>query len=140
MINKTLQRVYVNNSTHILIDSPKSNSSIKKNPINKKLHNLLYALKEINNYDPQTYFLTGQKYKFIKPRNYQYTFKNILQKIQLPIYNFHILRHTFATDCISINMDVKSLSKILGHSNVNITLNKYVHPSFEDTKIYLGKI
>ena len=139
-ITKTLQRVYENNGTHILIDSPKSYSSIRKIPINKKLHNLLYALNEINNYNKESYFLTGLTDKFIEPRNYQYTFKNILQKIQLPIYNFHILRHTFATDCISINMDVKSLSKILGHSNVNITLNKYVHPSFEDTKIYLEKI
>ena len=59
LINKTLQRVYENNSTHILIDSPKSKSSIRKIPINKKLHNLLYAQKEINNYDFQAYFLTG---------------------------------------------------------------------------------
>lgn len=140
IVTKTLQRVYSNKSTYILIDSPKSNSSIRKIPINKKLHNLLYRLKILNNYDSQCYFLTGQKDKFIEPRNYQYTFKQILQKIKLPIYNFHILRHTFATDCININMDVKSLSKILGHSNVNITLNKYVHPSFENTKVYLEKI
>lgn len=139
-VTKTLQRVYANNSTHILIDSPKSNSSIRKIPINKKLHNLLYTVKKLDDYDAQCYFLTGLKDKFIEPRNYQYTFKQILQKINLPVYNFHILRHTFATDCININMDVKSLSKILGHSNVNITLNKYVHPSFENTKVYLEKI
>jgi len=139
-ISQTLQRVYVNNSTHILIDSPKSNSSIRKIPINKKLHNLLYTLKEANKYNSQCYFLTGLEDKFVEPRNYQYTFKQILQKINLPIYNFHILRHTFATDCININMDVKSLSRILGHSSVNITLDKYVHPSFETTKTYLEKI
>lgn len=139
-ITKTLQRIYDNNSTYILIDTPKSNSSIRKIPINKKLHNILYALKKNNNFSSQQYFLTGLEDKFIEPRNYQYTFKKILKSIDLPIYNFHILRHTFATDCININMDVKSLSKILGHSNVNITLNKYVHPSFENTKIYLEKI
>ena len=139
-ICKTLQRVYTKNSTYILIDTPKSNSSIRKIPINKKLHNILYALKINNNFQENQYFLTGSSEKFIEPRNYQYTFKKILEKIDLPIYNFHILRHTFATDCININMDVKSLSKILGHSNVNITLNKYVHPSFESTKLYLEKI
>lgn len=139
-VTKTLQRIYSNNSTHILIDSPKSISSIRKIPINKKLHNILYTLKINNNFQPQQYFLTGCENKFIEPRNYQYTFKQILIKNDLPIYNFHILRHTFATDCININMDIKSLSKILGHSNVNITLNKYVHPSFENTKLYLEKI
>ena len=139
-VTKTLQRVYSNNSTKILIDTPKSNSSIRKIPINKKLHNILYAIKINNNYQPQSYFLTGSDNKFIEPRNYQYTFKQILLKNNLPTYNFHILRHTFATDCINISMDVKSLSKILGHSNVNITLNKYIHPSFEDTKLYLEKI
>ena len=139
-ITQTLQRVYTNNSTHILIDSPKSSSSFRKIPINKKLHNILYRLNQTNIYTSTTYFLTGLDNKFIEPRNYQYTFKQILKNLNLPNYNFHILRHTFATDCININMDVKSLSQILGHSNVNITLSKYVHPSFENTKKYLEKI
>ena len=139
-ITQTLQRVYTNNSTHILIDSPKSSSSFRKIPINKKLHNILYRLNQTNTYTSTTYFLTGSNDKFIEPRNYQYTFKQILKNLNLPNYNFHILRHTFATDCININMDVKSLSQILGHSNVNITLSKYVHPSFENTKKYLEKI
>lgn len=139
-VTQTLQRVYTKGSSHILIDSPKSNSSLRKIPINKKLHNILYRLKQLNNYEEDCFFLTGMKDKYIEPRNYQYTFKQILKKLNLPIYNFHILRHTFATDCININMDVKSLSKLLGHSTVNITLNKYVHPSFETTKVYLEKI
>lgn len=139
-ITETLQRVYVNNSTQILIDSPKSNSSIRKIPINKKLHDILISIKSKNSYESENYFLTGLNDKFIEPRNYQYTFKIILEKLNLPHYNFHILRHTFATDCINLNMDVKSLSKILGHSNVSITLNKYVHPSLEKIKIYLERI
>ena len=45
--------------------------------------------------------------------------------------NFHSLRHTFATRCIETGVDVKCLSEILGHASVNITLNRYVHPSME---------
>ncbi len=45
--------------------------------------------------------------------------------------NFHVLRHTFATNCVESGMDVKSLSELLGHSDVKITLNRYVHPSLE---------
>ena len=44
---------------------------------------------------------------------------------------FHSLRHTFATRCIELGFDVKSLSEILGHASVNITMNRYVHPSME---------
>ena len=139
-INETLQRAYDTDSTKIIIGPPKSSSSVRRIPINKKLHNILYSLYKLNNYEPNTYFLTGSTNKFIEPRNYQYTFHKIQNTLKIPNYNFHILRHTFATDCIKINMDVKSLSRILGHANVNITLNKYVHPSFESTKKYLEKI
>ncbi|MBQ7410045.1 MAG: site-specific integrase [Clostridia bacterium] len=139
-INETLQRAYDNDSTKIIIGPPKSTSSIRKIPINKKLHNILYSVYKLNKYDSNAYFLTGTIDKFIEPRNYQYTFKKIQKNLNIPNHNFHILRHTFATDCIKINMDVKSLSRILGHANVNITLNKYVHPSFDSTKKYLEKI
>ena len=37
----------------------------------------------------------------------------------------------FATNCIAVGFDVKTLSVILGHSSVEITLNRYVHSSFE---------
>lgn len=139
-VNHTLQRVKTDNGTRILFGPPKSRSSLRQIPINKTLHNILYKIHMLNNYNKNSFFLTGSTTKFIEPRNYQYTFKVLLENLKIPYYNFHILRHTFATDCININMDVKTLSKILGHSNVNITLNKYVHPSFKQAKIYLEKI
>ena len=55
-------------------------------------------------------------------------------------YNFHILRHTFATNCIAVGMDAKSLSEILGHSTVNITLNRYVHSSDKVKKKFLQRL
>ena len=45
--------------------------------------------------------------------------------------NFHLLRHTYATVCIESGFDAKTVSELLGHSNVNITLNRYVHSSME---------
>ena len=64
----------------------------------------------------------------------QYRFKSILKKTGLPYVNFHALRHMFATNCIALGFDVQTLSEILGHSSVQITLNKYVHSSMERTK------
>lgn len=39
----------------------------------------------------------------------------------------HVLRHTFATRCIESGMRPKTLQMILGHSNIGITMNLYVH-------------
>lgn len=63
-----------------------------------------------------------------------------MRKSKIKKYKFHILRHTFATECIEVGMDVKSLSEILGHASVEITLNKYVHSSYKTKKKYLEKL
>lgn len=58
-------------------------------------------------------------------------FKAVAKKCDINDVNFHALRHTFATRCVELGFDIKSLSEILGHASVNITLNRYVHPSME---------
>lgn len=137
-VNKTLQRVYIEkNKTKILIDTPKSAKSSRKIPLNDKMITLLSEQKE--NYPKSSYFLTGTS-KFVEPRNYQYTFVCALKNSKVGYYNFHILRHTFATNCINVGMDAKSLSELLGHSTVNITLNRYVHSSDRIKKKYLQRL
>lgn len=54
--------------------------------------------------------------------------------------NFHALRHTFATRCVELGFDVKSLSEILGHASVSITMNRYVHPSMEQKKAHMQRL
>ena len=54
--------------------------------------------------------------------------------------NFHVLRHTFSTNCIERGVDVKSLSEILGHSDVQITLNRYVHPSMDAKRRHMNNL
>ncbi len=48
-------------------------------------------------------------------------------------FSMHVLRHTFATCCIEGGMKPKTLQRILGHSNIGITMNLYVHIT-EDEK------
>lgn len=66
--------------------------------------------------------------------------KNFLKESRNTYKKFHTLRHTFATNCIEIGMDIKSLSEILGHSSVEITLNTYVHSSLKAKRKYLEKL
>lgn len=77
-----------------------------------------------------SYFLTDSE-RFIEPRNYYARYKEVLYNCGLSQYTFHALRHTFATRCIEIGFDPKVLSEILGHTDVKITLDRYVHPSLD---------
>ncbi len=128
-ICQTIQRIQERNpegrKTHIIIASPKSNSANRMIPISSILFELLkkYPLRQTG------YFLSGSTSKIIEPRRVQYRFHKILKECGIDRKNFHILRHTFATRCVEANIDIKTLSEILGHSSVNITMNRYVHPS-----------
>ena len=139
-IEKTIERIYSKeeNKTIVIIDTPKSITSVRTIPINSKLYNIL---KQIRGKSKKTDFvLTGSSEHYVEPRNYQYHFKEILKRIKVKKYKFHTLRHTFATNCIEAGMDIKSLSEILGHADVSITLNIYVHSSDKAKRKYLEKI
>lgn len=84
--------------------------------------------------------LTNSNIKFIEPRFLQSKFNLVLKKLEIDYANFHALRHTFATRCIELGFDVKSLSEILGHATVNITMNRYVHPTLELKKENMQKL
>ncbi len=139
-IKKTMQRVQVNgksdHKTKIIITCPKSNCSFRIIPIPKVL--LIY-LKEFQN-KSDSYLLTGDANKIIEPRTMQNRFKSILEKLKIEPANYHSLRHTFATRCVELGFDVKSLSEILGHASINITLNRYVHPSMELKQKNMNKL
>ena len=138
-VNHTLQRVYVNKrETKVLYDRPKTKKSIRKIPMAKVLYE---KLKEISkNYDNEAFVLTGSTKRYYEPLGYRYIYRRILEKCDIEYKRYHQLRHTFATRCIKVGMDVKSLSEVLGHANVSITLNIYVHSSFETKNKFINKL
>ena len=91
-------------------------------------------------YVEDAYVLSGSKNKFIEPRTMENRFKSVLKKCGIEKINFHALRHSFATKCVELGFDIKSLSEILGHANVNITLNRYVHPSMKLKHANMNKL
>ncbi len=113
--------------TRVIITSPKSHSSIREIPLPAFLIDLLKKTP----HSERGYFLSNSESSFIEPRNLQTHFKTVLKCAGIDNANFHALRHTFATRCVELGFDIKSLSEVLGHANVNITLTKYVHPSME---------
>lgn len=85
-------------------------------------------------------FVISEKEQFINPRTFEYRYHKIMRKSSVDDINFHALRHTFATRCVEAEVDIKSLSEILGHSNVSITLNTYVHSSMDMKRKQLEKL
>jgi len=136
-VNRTVQRIESKDGsakTVLLETSPKSAFSNREIPMPSALLELLAGFRK----GEEEYVLCTNRP--MEPRTYQNHFKKYLQKIDAPDYNFHILRHTFATNCIDNGMDIKSLSEILGHSDVQITLNRYVHPSMDTKRKYINAL
>lgn len=144
-IKTNLQRVRLfdgqKTCTQVLVQTPKTSSSIRLIPIPQTLLGILKDHRRENN----DFIIAGVKNKWAEPRTVQYRFERILQNCEIPYFNFHLLRHAFATKCISRGFDVKSLSELLGHSNIQITLDLYVHSSLQqkqqlmnllDTKLF----
>ena len=130
-VQRTMQRIQAKDGsgkkTKIIITSPKSGSSVRKIPIPKELNKILFACRGSG----KGYILTGRTDTYVEPRTMERHFAKVLEQAGIGKVNFHALRHTFATRCVEMEFDVKSLSEILGHANVNITLNRYVHPTME---------
>ena len=132
-VHNTLQRIQdrtgEDKKTKIVITTPKSSCSIRIIPLPDTLVDLLLSHKEVS----IGYVMTNSE-SYIEPRTMQNHFKSALKKSGIESANFHAIRHTFATRCIELGFDVKSLSEILGHATVNITMNRYVHPTLEMKK------
>lgn len=139
-IHQTMQRLpdadYGTNKTRIHITSPKSSSSIRIVPLPDILMEEVVPMRQYKD----AFFLSGHSTRYVEPRTMQNRFKNVLKCCGLRDANFHTLRHTFATRCIEVGFDIKSLSEILGHANVNITLNRYVHPTLDLKRENMSKL
>lgn len=63
----------------------------------------------------------------LDPRSYQKLFQRVLIQAGIKARKFHAIRHAFDTRALELGVDIKTLSELLGHSNVSITLNLYAH-------------
>jgi integrase len=139
-IRQTLQRVKNTDEeggkTRILIDSPKSQRSVREIPIPKFISSCLRSFVSKN----RQFFLATKDILHTEPRTMQNHFARSTKAANIKDANFHTLRHTFATRCIEAGVDIKSLSEMLGHASVNITLNRYVHSSFDQKREGMNKL
>ncbi len=140
-IRKTIQRIYIRENgvrhTELMIDTPKTATSIRDIPMTKDLLSVLKPLRKVVN---ENFFVLTNDIIPTEPRTYRNYYKKLLAKLDIPPIKFHGLRHSFATRCIESHCDYKTVSVILGHSNISTTLNLYVHPNYEQKKKCIDKM
>ena len=128
-VKRTIQRIQAKNDsvrTRLVISEPKSTGSKREIPIPECVVKMLKRF--INS---ENIYVLSDCTAPIEPRTMQYRFRKVLDNANLPPVHFHSLRHLFATNSIALGFDVKTLSELLGHSSVEITLGRYVHSSME---------
>lgn len=139
-ISKTLIRVKnkdtnSRNKTKVILDNPKTKNSMRDIPINDEILPYLKKFKS----DDKNFFLTGNS-SFMTTKKYYFFYLDFLKSLSITKYNFHILRHTFASRSLLCGIDIKTLSEILGHSSVKLTLDLYVHVKENEKLIQINKL
>ncbi|MBQ6470470.1 MAG: site-specific integrase [Victivallales bacterium] len=134
-VEQTVQRVYIKSSrdkgsSKLLIGNPKTRTSRREVPLSKAL---LAILKRLPKALPGTFLLTGTEH-CMEVRTFRSYYQNFLDRHSIPRINFHALRHTFATRCIECGADAKTVSELLGHATIAMTMNLYVHPHVEQKR------
>lgn len=122
------------------IGEPKSKSGYRDVPLTeeaiailKRQKEKLREIKVINMQFKEHVFLC-RKGEPTKNSAYDTTLFKLCDKAGIERFSMHVLRHTMATRCIEGGMRPKTLQVILGHANVGITMNLYVHVT-EDEKV-----
>ena len=131
-VRRTMQRIQdksgkATSKTKVIITEPKSKCSIREIPLPQFIVDLAKHFQRF----PKAFVLSGDPNKYVEPRTMQNRFKKYVKESGIADANYHSTRHTFATRCVELGFDAKTLSEILGHASVNITLNRYVHSSFQ---------
>lgn len=132
---RAVHRIYLVNQVPrksiIAIGTPKTADSWRDVPVAARLARSINEGCPKGNGDP--YLLIGNKFP-ADPQNFRNNFKRVCTRLGIPVRKVHSLRHTFATRCIESQCDFKTLSSILGHSDVSTTLNIYVHPDMNQKR------
>lgn len=141
-VGATMQRIKNMNEnetekTKIIITNPKSDSSLRVIPLTDHAIELCNM---IDKQSPDAFVLSGSSKTFVEPRTLQYKLKHFTEACGLEGVHYHTLRHSFATRCVEVDFEIKSLSEILGHSSPKITLERYVHSSMELKRNNMNKL
>lgn len=117
-------------------NSTKTKAGHRIIPLSQKALDALENLQKLNG--DEEYILSNSNGNVINPRNFDRMFRNILTQCNIRLCGVHILRHTFASMLFKKGIDAKIVSELLGHSDVTITYNTYIHLIKEQKQYAIG--
>jgi len=140
-VSKTVRRIQCHDpgapaKTAVVVGSAKSDRSERYIPLPERIAVLLREQREAATGE----YVLSLRGKPLEPRILQYRFKVLLKKAGLADINFHALRHTFATRCLELMFDIKTLSEILGHASAKMTLDLYAHSQIAQKRQAMGTL
>ena len=131
--------IRVGNKTEIQ-DEPKTYSSKRLIPITPRTKQLLmreYTIRRPKPDDP-VFILDTHRIGY---ESLRWGTKKLCERAGVPYKGIHVFRHTFATNCYYRGIDIKMLSKMLGHASVQITYDTYINlygDGFDDLNAVFG--
>ena len=134
-INRSME--YRHSTKEWRVGEPKSKSGYRTIPLTDEAIEILRLQKKKNKsimvvpLEWSEYIFLCRKGTPVKNSTYDTMLFKLCDKAGIQRFSMHVLRHTFATRCIEAGMKPKTLQTILGHSNIGITMNLYVHTTDE---------
>lgn len=117
------------NKRKIIISDTKTINGNRIIPLNQKAIKALREIQRRNEFQniKSKYVVCDLNGNYLPPRNFQRTFENILARAKVENQGIHALRHTFGSMALRAGVEIKVVSELLGHSNITITYNRYIH-------------
>lgn len=129
-VRRTVGRMSFGGSSEIYVNPPKCGASERRVPVPNWLMQYFKRFQKLYNIDPEQYIsksLTRDSMPFLEPRTFRVQFKRLCTKVGIPYRTFHSLRHTYASRLLQAKVDIRTTAELLGHSDVQTTLNTYAH-------------
>lgn len=125
-IHRTLIRMSSEATTYIQ-DSAKSRSSRRTIPLSETALEVLQKLKLRKIHSDLVFARPDNPRLPYSYSSIEFHVRQLCKDLEISYLGLHAFRHTFATNCYERGCDVKILSKLLGHHDVAITYNIYIH-------------
>jgi len=142
LINHTVCEMKVDGTRQFLFQTPKTKASIRSLPLDPVFKSFLQKRKHEQKeyrqmfgkaYDNEyhDYVMVDPMGKLMRPDNVSKKFHNLAQRLGYGMMRFHDLRHTCASIMVARGVSMKQIQEWLGHSDFQITANRYSHLEFQ---------
>lgn len=135
------------------VEVTKTKTGIRQIPMSEKVYQAFKNVIE-NRGKIESVSISGyQNFLFLKqdgqPKvaaNYESMLRGLVKKYnknhdeKLPDISPHTFRHTFCTRLANAGMNPKALQYIMGHSNINMTLNYYAHATYDSAESEMRRL